>query len=447
MTEMESTFRKIPPHDNDAERAVIASMLMDQDAISVVDGILVKKDFYNGQYALLFEAITAIYEEGKPVDEVILAEKLRSMGAPEELYQRTYLGAILADQGPSVYAAEYAEIVRDKSMLRQMIRTSDIIARNCYAGQSKARDIIDDAEEAVLKISKNGSSEFVTMRTRVGRVIDKIEEASKRGGGVSGLSTGFIDLDNKLTGLHPGELILVAARPAMGKTAFVLNIANHVLLNEKVPVAIFSLEMDGESLVSRMVAMNARVDAQKLRTGQLTDDDWDRVIETTATLSDMPLFIEDSSAVNIADMRSKCRQLQKKEHIGLVILDYLQLMTPKNKIESRQNFVADVSRGLKSLARELGLPVIALSQVNREAEKRGDHKPSLADLRESGSIEQDADVVIFISREDYYDPGTERQGIATINVAKQRNGATGPIELLWDDKHTRFANYERKGKY
>ena len=444
MADTENSVKRILPHDNNAERSIIGSMLMDPDAISDVSGILIKEDFYNAQYGILFEAIRSLHDEGKSVDEVILAERLRSMGAPEGLYEMSYLGDILAAQTTSVFAVDYANIVREKSLLRQLIRTADNIAKECYEGQGEPGKIIERAEDAVYKVaqSESGNREFASMQSIVVSNINQIEEASKNEGRVNGLPTGFIDLDHKLTGLHKGELILVAARPAMGKTAFVLNIANHVVMKEKTPVVIFSLEMDKESLVSRMLAMNSRVEAQSLRTGQLTDDDWDRIIDAAEELSRVPLFIADDSSVTISELRSKCRKLKQREGIGLVILDYLQLMNASRPVESRQQFISEVSRSLKGLARELGVPVIALSQLNREVDKRTDHKPVLADLRESGAIEQDADVVIFISREDYYDPETERKGIATIDVAKQRNGSTGPIDLLWEGKYTQFLNME-----
>ncbi len=445
MAETEKTVKRILPHDSDAERRVIGSMLMDADAVSDVSGVLVKEDFYNSQYGILFDAILSLHNEGKAVDDVILAERLRSMGAPEMLYQMSFLGDILADQDTSVFAMDYARIVREKSLLRQMIHTTDSIAKDCYEAQGSADQILDRAEDSIYNLvqSKNGNRDFATMQSIVVDVIDEIEEATRKDGRINGLPTGYIDLDRKLTGLHKGELILVAARPAMGKTALVLNIAKHVILEEKVPTVIFSLEMSKESLVTRMIAMDAIVDAQAIRTGELTDDDWDRIIESTQRLAVSPLFIDDNSAITIPELRSKCRNLQRTQKLGLIIVDYLQLMTASGRVESRQQFVAEVSRALKGLARELGVPVIALSQLNRAVDGRPDHRPVLADLRESGSIEQDADVVMFIYRDDYYNSESEKPGVAEIIVAKQRNGSTGPIELLWQGKYTRFANYQK----
>ncbi len=445
MADTDNVVKRIMPHDNVAERSIIGSMLMDADAVSDVSGLLNKEDFYNAQYGILFEAMTTLHGEGKAIDEVILAERLRSMGAPESLYQMNYLGDILAEQLTSANAKDYAKIVREKSLLRQMIRTSETIAKDCYEAQGSVDAIMNDAENSIFNLvqSKSGSRDFPTMQSIVVDVIDEIEEASRKDGRINGLATGFIDLDHQLTGLHKGELILVAARPAMGKTAFVLNIAKNVILKEKVPTVVFSLEMSKESLVTRMIAMDALVDAQGIRTGTLTDDDWDHILESTDRLSRAPLFIDDNSSITIPELRSKCRKLKQTQNLGLVIVDYLQLMNSNRPVESRQQFISEVSRALKGVARELEVPVIALSQLNRAVDSRTDHKPVLADLRESGAIEQDADVVMFIYRDDYYNKeASEKPGIADIIVAKQRNGATGTIELVWQGKYTRFANKE-----
>jgi len=445
MAENENSVKRIMPQDRPAERNIIGAMLMDPDAISDVSGILTKEDFYDPQYAILYEAITSLHNEGKSVDEVILAERLRSMGAPETLYQMSYLGDILAQQQTSVFATDHARIVKDKAMLRAMIKTADNISKSCYEAKGSTDSILDQAEESVFKLvqSKNGNREFASMQSIVVDVIGEIEEASRKSGKINGLPTGFIDLDHKLTGMHKGELILVAARPAMGKTALVLNIALHVVAKEKVPAAIFSLEMSKESLVTRLISMDAQVDAQNIRTGELSDDEWDRIIESTENIARVPLFIDDNSSITIPELRSKCRKLKQTKQIGLIIVDYLQLMNAGHSVESRQQFISEVSRALKGLARELGVPVIALSQLNRAVDSRPDHKPVLADLRESGAIEQDADVVMFIYRDDYYNPESERPGIAEIIVAKQRNGSTGPVDLVWQGKYTRFANYAR----
>ncbi len=444
MAENENSIKRILPHDRKLEREIIGAMLMDVDAISDVSSILVKADFYDPQYALLYEAIISLHDEGKPVDDLILAEKLRSMGAPELLYKGDFISGIVADTNYSVYAKEHARVVRDKSMLRALIHASEEIEKDCYEGKGSTDLIMDKAEESIYHLvqSKNKGREFTSMQSIVVNVITEIEQASRKKGKITGLPTGFIDLDHKLTGLHPGQMIVIAARPGMGKTAFVLNIARHVVCNEKVPVVIFNLEMSKESLVQRLVAMDSLVDSQNIRTGNLTDDEWDNIIESAEKLSHVPLFIDDNSSVTIADLRSKCRKLKQTEGIGLIIIDYLQLMNASHPVESRQQFIAEVSRALKGLARELEVPVIALSQLNRTVDRSSDHKPTLSDLRESGAIEQDADVVMFIHRPEKYD-AEDRPGIAEIIVEKQRSGSTGPVDLLWQGEYTRFANLER----
>ena len=295
-----------------------------------------------------------------------------------------------------------------------------------------------------LMQKRTGATDFVPIRNILVNVIGEIEAATKNKGKINGLRTGFTDLDNMLTGLHGGELILIAARPAMGKTAFVLNIAHHVAMKEEVPVVLFSLEMSREQLVTRLVAVDSMVEAKKLKTGELNDMDWTKIIETADNMANAGVFIDDNSSINMAQLRSKCRKLKMTEGIGLIIIDYLQLMSSSEKVESRQLFISEVSRSLKSLARELNVPVIALSQLNRAVDSRPDHRPVLADLRESGAIEQDADVVMFIYRDDYYNPDTtEKPGVAEIIVAKQRNGSTGPVDLAWISRYTKFANLKK----
>ena len=295
-----------------------------------------------------------------------------------------------------------------------------------------------------LMQKRTGSTDFQPIKNIVVDVIGEIEAASQTKGKINGLRTGFTDLDNMLTGLHGGELLLVAARPSMGKTAFVLNIAHHVAIREEIPVVVFSLEMSREQLVTRLLAVDSMVEARSLKTGDISDNDWTKIIKSADDLAGVNVFIDDNSSITMAELRTKCRKLKQTEGIGLIIIDYLQLMSSNGKVESRQLFISEVSRSLKALARELNVPVIALSQLNRAVDSRPDHRPVLADLRESGAIEQDADVVMFIYRDDYYNPDTtEKPGVAEIIVAKQRNGATGPVELAWLSKYTKFANLAR----
>ena len=443
MAEGENVVKRVKPHDDKAERGVIASMLMDREAISDVSALLNKEDFYNAQYGYLYEAIVVLYNEGKAVDEILLAEQLKKMGLPEEITGLNYLGEILADTQTSAFAKQYAEIIRNKSYLRKLIKASEDHMKMAYEGKGEVDEILETAEQDMFTLvqGRSGKNDFDNIRQVVVDVIGDIEAATKTRGRVNGLRTGFKELDNMLTGLHGGELILVAARPSMGKTAFVLNIAHHVAYKERIPVAMFSLEMSSKQLVTRLVAVDSMVDAKSIKTGDLKDGDWTKIIESTNNIANSPIFIMDNSAITISEMRSKCRKLKQQEDIGLIIIDYLQLMSAAGRVESRQLFIAEVSRALKSIARELDVPVIALSQLSRAVDSRPDHKPVLADLRESGAIEQDADVVMFIYRDDYYNPETtEKPGVAEIIIAKQRNGSTGPIELAWISKYTKFAN-------
>ena len=442
---MEDAYiRKKQPYNMEAEQSVIGSMLMDRDAIATVNDMLTKDDFYNAQYGLLFEHMSALFKEGKPVDIVTLSNRLKENNVSEEIAGMKYIGDILDSVPTSANAKYYAQIVADKSLLRKMIKLNEDIEKDCYLDTDDVDGLLEKAEQGVFQLIKerNGGSDFTQIDKIIIDVIDQIEAASKMNTRVTGIPTGFIDLDNMLTGLHGSELIIVAARPAMGNKAFVLNIAHEVAVKKKKTTAIFSLEMSKEQLVTRMIAMDSLVNSQKIMTGQLAEDEWDKIADSTETIAEAPLFIDDNSAITIADLRSKCRKLKQNNDLSLIIIDYLQLMSTTKHVESRQQFISDMSRSLKVLARELDVPVIALSQLNRAVDSRPDHKPVLADLRESGAIEQDADVVMFIYRDDYYNPDTEKKGIADIIIAKQRKGSVGSVELVWLQDYTKFANKE-----
>ena len=349
----------------------------------------------------------------------------------------------------TVHAKEYAHIVQDAAIRRKLIRFGEQMTEACYLGKSSVEDVLEQSEKQLFDITqnRNGGEEFVPMQDIVLNVLDTIEENAKRGSKITGVPTGFIDLDEKLTGLHGSELILIAARPAMGKTAFALNIAQNAAMKSRIPCAIFSLEMSKEQLATRLIAMDSMVDSQAIRTGQLADDDWSELMDSTYKVGSSPMFIDDTPGITIAELRSKCRKLKQTQDIGLIIIDYLQLMSASaGRSESRQQEISEISRSLKKLARELNVPIIALSQLNRAVDSREDHKPVMSDLRESGAIEQDADVIMFIYRDDYYNKESTKPGIADIIVAKQRNGSTGPVELVWMGKYTKFANKERKGR-
>lgn len=442
----DNSIRRIQPHNKEAEQSVIGAMLMDRDVISDVADLLSREDFYNAQYGILYEAMVELYNEGKPVDMVTLNDHLKKKNVPEEISNPVFIGEIISAVPTSANARQYAQIVQDKSVLRKLIKLCEDTEKNSFLASEDVDNILEEAEQSIFKLvqSKSGSSDFTPISKIVINVINEIEEAARNKGKVTGLSTGFIDLDNMLTGLHGGEFILVAARPAMGKTAFVLNIAHDLAVVHNVPVALFSLEMSKEQLVSRMIAIDAMVDSKSMKLGNLSDDDWDKVIESTEVIAKAPLYIEDNSAVTVSDLRSKCRKLKQNHNIGIIILDYLQLMSTTRKVESRQQFIAEVSRAMKTMARELNIPVIALSQLSRAVDSRPDHKPVLSDLRESGSIEQDADVVMFIYRDEYYNPDTTtKPGTAEVIVAKQRSGETGSVDLIWLGKYTKFANREK----
>nr|MCR5213417.1 replicative DNA helicase [Eubacterium sp.] len=415
----DDVINKTPPHDLNAEKSVISSMLQDRDAISDVSAIISKEDFFNGEYGLLYEAMVELYNDGKPIDETILAEKLRSMGAPDEICGLGYLGEILASNSTAAFAINYANIIKDKSYLRKLIKLSNGILASAYEGSAPVDQIMDKSESSIFELmqKKSGAKGFDEIPDVVINVIDEIEKAVSNRGKINGLRTGFRDLDNMLTGMHGGELILIAARPAMGKTAFVLNIAHHVAVKERVPVAMFSLEMTSEQLVMRLVALDSMVEAKKLKTGDISDKDWSNIIESTDILSRSPIFIDDNSSITISELRTECRKLKQTKNIGLIVIDYLQLMNSSGHVESRQQFISEVSRALKSLAKELNVPVLALSQLNRAVDSRPDHRPVLADLRESGAIEQDADVVMFIYRDEYYNKEkSEKKGVAEIII-------------------------------
>lgn len=443
----EAFIKKIQPNNIEAEKSVIGSMIMDRDAIVEVSDMLTRADFYQAQYGVLFEAMVELYQEGKPVDLVTLQNKLREKEVPEALMSLDFIRDLVDSVPTSANAAQYAAIVRDKATLRRLIKTTEEIAADCYLSKEDTDVILEKTEKNIFNLlqSHSGARDFVPIREVVLNSLDAIEEAAKNKGAVTGIPTGFLDLDYKLTGLHPSELILVAARPAMGKTAFVLNIAQHVAFKHDYHVAIFSLEMSKEQLVTRLMAMESMVDSQLIRTGNLKDTEWEKLMESAGVIGNSKLLIDDTPGISIAELRSKFRKYKQSTGLDLIIIDYLQLMSGSSRRsnESRQQEISEISRSLKALAREVHVPVIALSQLSRAVEARQDHRPMLSDLRESGAIEQDADVVMFLYRDEYYNPDTEKKNLAEVIVAKQRNGATGTIELVWLGQYTKFANKER----
>lgn len=446
----EQVIRKTQPNSVESEQAVLASMLMSRDAVVIVADMLTKDDFYQVQYGVIFEAMVELYHEGTGIDLITLTERLKEKGVPENVYSIETMQELASVVATSANVKQYAEIVRDRANMRRLIKLAESTASDCYALKDSANDLLGNVESQILEMTQNNNTgdEITPIREVVDNVLRNVRKASKLKGNVTGVPTGFLDLDDMLTGLHGSELILIAARPAMGKTAFVLNIANYVILKTDIPVAIFNFEMNKEQLVQRMIAMDSQVNSQNIRTGNLQDEQWLKLYESSNIIGSTKLYIEDQSNVTIGDIRNKCRKLKQRYGIGLIIIDYLQLMSGNGRTDSRQQEVSEISRGLKVLAKELDVPIIALSQLSRAVEARPDHRPMLSDLRESGSIEQDADVVMFIYREDKYkdDLPEEDKNKAEIIVAKQRNGATGTIRLGWQGEFTKFVNLEHSRK-
>lgn len=445
----EALIKRVMPHDEEAESSVIGAMLIDNEAIMIASEMITGEDFYQKQMGVVYDTMVELYNEGKPVEPVILHTSLREKGVPEEACGTDLILRWMNQVPTSANIKYYAEIVAEKSVSRRLIRLNEEIANICYAGSEKLEDTLAEAEKRVFDLAQRGSgSEFVPIRQVVINVMKKIDAASRTRGRVTGLETGFMDLDYKTSGLQPSDLILIAARPSMGKTAFVLNLAQHMAFKRNHAVAIFSLEMSKEQLVNRMLSLESHVDAQKIRTGRLNDEEWMNLVEGSANIANSKLIIDDTPGISLPALRSKCRKLKMEHDIQIVIIDYLQLMSGSTSYSnvSRQQEISDISRGLKALARELNVPVVALSQLSRAVEQRPDHRPMLSDLRESGAIEQDADVVMFLYREGYYnrDLSEAEQRVAEVIIAKQRNGPIGTVNLLWMPELTKFSDMDRE---
>lgn len=440
----EEVIKRIMPHSVEAEQAVVGSMLMDSEAISIALEVVNADDFYGRQYGLMFDAMLHLYNEGKPVDVLTLQARLRESGAPPEVGSLEFIREVVGAVPTSANVRAYAEIVKEKAVLRNIIRMNEDITNQCYAGTDSAQNITEEMEKNTIRlIQSKGGGDYMPIREVVVNVIDRIEAAAKNNGSVTGIPTGFLDLDYKTSGLQPSDLVLIAARPSMGKTAFVLNVLEHVAIKKNIGVAMFSLEMSKEQLVNRLFAQEAKIDAQILRNGNLQDSDWEKLIESANIIGNSNIIIDDTPGITISELRSKCRRYKLEKNIGIVIIDYLQLMSGGGRVESRQQEISEISRSLKAVARELNVPVVALSQLSRAVEARTDHRPMLSDLRESGAIEQDADVVMFLYRDDYYNPDTSEKNIAEVIIAKQRNGPIGTVKLAWLPNFTKFANLQK----
>ncbi|WP_079907804.1 replicative DNA helicase [Carboxydocella sp. JDF658] len=437
---------RVPPHNLDAEQSVLGSMLLDQEAVFKAMEIIRAEDFYRDAHRLIFEAICDLADRSEPVDIITVAEELRQRGQLDKVGGAAYIATLSGIVPTAANVEYYARIIREKSLLRALISAATRIAQLGYEGEAEAEEILMQAEKMIYDLSQRKASRtFATMHEILMETFDRIEYLYQNKGDVTGVPTGFIDLDRLTSGLQPSDLIIVAARPAMGKTSFCLNIAQHAAIKAGIPVAIFSLEMSKEQLVQRMLCSEAMVDQHRLRTGQLTEQDWPRLVRAVGPMAQAPIFIDDTVGISVLEMRAKCRRLKAEHGLGLVIIDYLQLMQGSRRSESRQQEISEISRALKGLARELNVPVIALSQLSRAVEQTHDKRPNLSHLRESGAIEQDADIVSFIYREEYYNPDTEKKGIAEIIIAKHRNGPVGSVELGFLNEFTKFVNLERQG--
>ena len=441
----EALIKRILPHSEEAERSVVGCMMMSRDAIMVAAEILTGEDFYLQMMGVVFDAMVELYNEGKPVDFVTLPEKLKEKDVPPEVSSMEFAKDLFNSVPTSANVKYYANIVNEKAMLRRLIKLNEEIANTCYLSKDSVEDILEDTENRMFQLlQRRTGGDCVPIRQVVLNALGTIEKASQMKGTVTGVSTGFVDLDYKTSGLQPSDFILVAARPSMGKTAFVLNMAQHMAFRKEKTVAIFSLEMSKEQLVNRLFSLESKVDSQKIRTGNLEDEDWAKLIEGAGIIGNSHLIIDDTPGISISELRSKCRKFKLEQGLDIIIIDYLQLMSGSGRGgDSRQQEISDISRALKGVARELNVPVVALSQLSRAVEKRDDKRPMLSDLRESGAIEQDADVVMFIYRDDYYNKDTENKNMAEIIIAKQRNGPIGTVNLVWMPEYTRFVNAKK----
>ena len=435
---------KVQPNDIIAEQAVLGSMLVDKDAVIAAIEMLKPDDFYREDNKEIYAAMLELYNLGKPIDMITLKEQLILRTTLEKVGGISYI-ATLIDTVPTTSNIEnYVKIVEEKSVLRNLIKTANDIIKLGYEGSEEVDTVIEQTEKKIFDLVQNRNSRgYASIKEVLISTFDELEKKFQNKSKISGIESGFIDLDAKTSGLNPSDLIIIAARPAMGKSAFVLNIANYVAQHMKTPVMIFNLEMSKEQVVNRILCSEGEVDSMKFRNADLDSEDWLKLGEASGRLSEAPIYVDDTPGLSSAELRAKCRKAKIEKGIGLIIIDYLQLMESKVKSSSRQQEVSEISRSLKILAKELNVPVIALSQLSRATESRTDHRPMLSDLRESGSIEQDADIVMFIHREDYYEKETEKQNIAEIIIAKNSSGSTGTVELAWLPQYTKFANLYR----
>ena len=434
-------IERIPPHNEEAERSVLGAVMLNKDILSEVLEEVTADDFYNESHREIFRAIWELYKENTAVDMLTVCEELKKRKALDMAGGRAYIATLAAEVPSTANAVEYAKIVAEKATLRQMIRTSEDITEKGYDAKMDAGEILDYAESGIFKIAqKRQKNDYAKIQDVLLTNIKIIDQAAQNKDKIVGIPTGFKDLDEKTSGLQRSDMIIVAARPAMGKTAFALNIAQQSAVKAGSSVIIFSLEMSKEQLGQRLLAMQARVEMQKLKQGDLDRKDWDRITMALDELNNTKIVIDDTPGISIMEMRNKCRRLKADQGLDLVVVDYLQLMSMQGKTDNRQQEISTISRNLKLLAREMDCPVIVLSQLSRAPEQRQDHRPILSDLRESGSIEQDADIVIFLYRDDYYNENTDKPGVCEVNIAKHRSGPTDKVELTWVSRYTKFSD-------
>lgn len=432
---------RIPPHSVESEQSILGSILLDKDAIITVAETITPTDFYKDAHRIIYESMMALNNKNEPIDMVTLTDELRKRGYLDDIGGVTYLTSLSTIVPTTSNVKYYADIVKEKSVLRQLIKASNDIINLGYGSGESAENVLDFAEKKIFDISQERTNDdFKPINQVLMDTYDMIESIYSNKSDVTGVTTGFKDLNKKINGLQRTDLILVAARPAMGKTAFALNLVQNAAIKGNASVAVFSLEMSKEQLAQRMIAAQSNVELKKMKTGTLNDADWPRIISAMAVMSDAKIFIDDTPGIKINELRSKCRKLKMEQGLDLVMIDYLQLMESDSKNESRQQEISKISRSLKILAKELDCPVVALSQLSRAPEQRADHRPVLSDLRESGAIEQDADIVMFLYRDEYYHSDSEKKDLAEIVIAKNRHGETGSVELVWMGSIQRFGD-------
>ena len=445
---------KLPPHSIEAEQSLIGGLLLDNSAWERIGDVVAESDFYRDDHRRIFTHIRRLIDTGRPADVVTVYESIDKSNEVDQTGGLAYLGEIANNTPSAANIRRYAEIVHERAVLRKLVTVGDEIAASALnpAGRD-VKVLLDQAEQKVFEIAEAGAritQGFVSMPEVLGEVVDKIQELYDRDGSsdITGVPTGFTDLDKMTSGLQPGDMVVIAGRPSMGKTAFALNIAEHVGVVEKLPVAIFSLEMSGPQLAMRFLSSVGRLDQQKLRTGKLGDEEWDKMTVALGKLHEAPIHIDETGAINPSDLRARARRLHRQfGKLGLIVIDYLQLMTGNGNVENRATEISEISRSIKALAKELGVPILALSQLSRKVEERTDKRPLMSDLRESGAIEQDADIIIMMYREEYYKPDTQEKGVAEVIIGKHRNGPTGTVKLNFLGEYTKFQNLAAPGSY